>query len=151
MLKNKIFIVSTAVILVFVLIITVLLLFFVKEKNFNTPIRQIGLQEAMNMIKTDSDYANLSKTLLKDFDPELSSSLKFGPDQYQVIKKEWKQKGLESRIAEVDKVKLNSSTYWVDVVNKNDANKHLLAVLDVDKQKSLLLIASLYIEAGIGI
>jgi len=151
MLRTKVFIISTAVILIFILMATVLLVFVVKEKNFDEPTRQIGLQEAMNMIKTDSDYDGLNKTLLKDFNPELFSNTKFGPDEYRLIKKEWAQKGLDSRIAEVDKVKLNSSTYWVDVVNKNDANKHLLAVLDVDKQKSLLLIASLYIEAGIGI
>ena len=103
----------------------------------------------MEIIKTDKDYDDLFE-FIKDFDPEIIVYTKLGSDEYKKIKAEWLKQGFSDRIGVIDKINLTNSCYWVELKNKNDQTKGLRIILDVKEKKSLFLVASLSVEAGIG-
>jgi hypothetical protein len=105
--------------------------------------------QIMEIIKTDKDYNDLT-SFIKGFDPEVTSYIKLGPDEYQKIKPDWEKQGFGYRIEIVNKLALTDSTYWAELKNKNDTTKGLLTIIDVKANKSLLLIAALSIKAGVG-
>lgn len=120
------------------------------QQPVEAPIARLSVQEVMDIIKTDKDYNDLSD-FLKGFNPQLVTYIKFGPNEYKTIKPEWVKQGLAGRTDLIDKVTLTDSTYWVKVVDKKTTSKGLQAVIDITSRKSLLLIASMSIEAGIGL
>jgi len=123
--------------------------YVLKEKDLNS-YKQLRLEEILDIIKTDKDY-NEAVGFIKGFNPEIVSYLKFGPAEYQKIKKEWQEKGLKKRIENFDKIGLTGSTYWVEIRDKNDSTKGLIAIIDVKEKKSLLLMLSLSIKANVNI
>jgi uncharacterized protein YxeA len=109
----------------------------------------LSLAQIMDIVKTDKDYNDFT-SLVKNFDPELTGYKKFGPEEYKTLRADWEKQGLSDRNKLTDAVKLNDYTYWVELVNKNDKSRGLYAVIDTKEKKSLLIIASISIEAGIG-
>ena len=106
----------------------------------------------MEIVKTDKDY-NDALSIIKDFAPELVNQIKLGPTEYQKLKPQWEKEGSDmAGISQViDAINLNDSTYLVSIQNKNDKTKGLLAVIDTNTKKSLAVIATIKIEAGVGI
>jgi len=107
-------------------------------------------QEIMEIAKTDKDYNDLSE-FVKDFDPKIVAYDKFGQTEYNNIKQQWQEQGLNDRIGIIDKIELTDSTYWIELKNKNNEDKGLRMIFDIKEKKSLLLIATLNVEAGVGI
>ena len=107
------------------------------------------LQAIMDIIKTDKDYPDFL-TVDKNFYPVLADYEKLGPAEYKIKRAEWIKQNLSSRTDLLDKLQLTDSTYWVELKNKNDENKGLLAVIDTKQNKSLLIIATVYIKANVG-
>lgn len=103
----------------------------------------------MAIVKTDSNYNDFT-SLVKNFNPELVNYLKLGPEEYKTLRAQWEKQGLSDRNKLTDAVKLTDSTYWVELKNKNDKSRGLFAIIDTKEKKSLLIIASISIEAGIG-
>ena len=117
--------------------------------NQNTnPNGQLSSAQIMQVIKTDKDYANLSG-FIKDFDPVVVNYIKLGPTEYTAIKPEWIKQGFADRIKIVDNVNLTNSTYWIEVKNKKDPNKGFQTIIDTNQNKSILLMASLVINASL--
>jgi hypothetical protein len=120
-----------------------------QEAQRELTLKGITPEEIMEIIKTDKDYNDLSG-FIKDFEPEVVSCIKLGADEYKKIKPEWQEQGFEDRIGAVDGIELTDSTYWIELKNKKDETKGLRMILDIKERKSLLLIASLSINVGIG-
>lgn len=158
--KKKLIISLVIVVVVFLLVVCSFFVFLGKgkildifsnifDKNQNIQ-KELSSEEIMGMIKTDKDYNDLSK-FIKDFDPEVVSYIKLGSDEYKKVKPEWQKQGFEDRITAVDKINLTDFCYWIELKDKKDETKGLRTILDVKEKKSLLLIASLSIKAGIGL
>jgi hypothetical protein len=109
----------------------------------------LTLAQIMDIVKVDKDYSDFNG-LVKSFSPELVDYEKMSPQEYKILRAKWEKEGLDSRNKLTDAVKLTDSTYWVELVNKNDKSRGLLAIIDIKEKKSLLIIASISIEAGIG-
>ena len=153
--KNLAIYLVILVVLILVLIYSILACPF-KSKILNTffcvfTIQQQKLSpsEIMEIIKTDKDYPGLSVFVL-GFNPEIVAYTKLGPNEYQKIKSRWQQQGLESRVKIVDGINLTNSTHWIELKNKNDQTKGLRMIIDTKTKTSLLLMASLSINAGVG-
>jgi len=125
---------------------------FLKNENQNQAVqKELGAKEIMEIIKTDKDYNDLAD-FVKNFDEiEVVDYKKLGLNEYKNIKEMWQAENLDDRIALVDKINLTDSTYWIEVKNRTDTTKGLRMVLDTKENKSLLLIATMSISAGIGI
>ena len=154
-LKNKKIIISIAIVVaVLLLAVCLFFIFPVKEKTLISPVAiqnvQNGLSasQIMKVIKTDKDYNELS-SFIKGFNPEVISYIKLGPNEYKAIRPIWQNQGFGDRIKIVDKIKLTDSCCWIEIKNKNDETKGLRMILDTKENKSLLLIASLSITAGV--
>jgi len=152
--KNKSFILSVIIIaLAFLSAVYFIFIPWLKINILNNSQNnqeQLSAVEIMEIIKTDKDYNDLSN-FIKDFEPEIVSYEKMGPNEYEIIKPEWQEKGFEDRITAIDKITFTDSTYWIELKNKQDKTKGLRMILDVKEKISLFLVASLSIEAGIGI
>ena len=119
-----------------------------QTSNSNNPNGQLTTGEIMNIIKGDKNYNNLS-SFTKNIDPEISNYIKLGPTEYAAIKPEWQKQGFADRIKIVDGVNLTNSTYWIELKDKKNPNKGLQIIIDVQQKKSLLLMASLTINASL--
>lgn len=111
---------------------------------------KLNIAEIMEMIKTDKDYNDLL-SFVNGFDPEVVDYVKIGPKEYKKLKTDWQNQGLAERVKSVDQISLTNFTYWVELKNKNDTTKGLITILDTKEKKSLLLIATLAVEANLGI
>lgn len=138
------------VFIVVVILVVILLGLYYFSDVFNKNQNRLSAGEIMEIIKTDKDYNELSG-FIGDFEPEIVDYIKFGPNEYQAIKPKWQEKGLTDRIGLVDKINLTNSTYWIELKNKKDESKGLRIILNINERKSLLLIAALSVEAGLGL
>jgi len=139
------------IIFLIIVILLVICLFIFPGKEENLDIQnKLSAGEIMEMIKTDKDYDDLSE-FIKDFEPEVANYIKLGEDEYRKIRPEWQEQGFGDRIGIVDKINLTASCYWIELENKKDETKGLRMILDVEEGKSLLLVASLSIKAGVGL
>jgi len=120
--------------------------FYNKQYSYSQP----SVAEVMEMIKTDKDYNDLT-TFIKNFEPQIAIFTKFSPTDYKRIKPGWQKQGRESIIKIVDEVSLNKSTYWIEIKDTKDKTKGLMTILDLKNKKSVLLMASLSIEASLGL
>lgn len=135
--------------IIVILLVVCLFIFPGKEENLDIQ-NKLSTGEIMEMIKTDKDYDDLSE-FIKDFEPEVANYIKLGKDEYRKIRPEWQEQGLGDRIGTVDKIDLTDFCYWIELENKKDETKGLRMILDVEEGKSLLLVASLSIKAGVGL
>ena len=103
----------------------------------------------MEIIKTDKDYNELSG-FIKGFDPKVITYIKLGPNEYKTLRPIWQNQGFADRVKIIDKIKLTDSCCWIEIKNKNDETKGLRMILDTKENKSLILIASLLINTGVG-
>lgn len=141
------------ILLIITAIIFLAVSFFAYFNYYEKPIkeeRRLNPDEILQIAKADKDYAEVSN-FVKDFSPEIVAYEKLGIAEYKKIKTEWEKQGLGDRIKLVDKLNLTENTYWIELKNKNDKDKGLRLVLDTKEKKSLLLIVSLAVNAGVGI
>ncbi|MCX6720631.1 MAG: hypothetical protein NTW11_02400 [Candidatus Staskawiczbacteria bacterium] len=111
--------------------------------------QKLNPAQIMEIIKTDKDYSGLS-TFVSGFDPEIITYKKLGPNEYKNLKQAWQSQGLADRVKLVDALTLTNSTYWIELRNKNDQTKGLRTIIDVKTKTSLLLMAALSINVGVG-
>lgn len=143
---------ASRIIILAAIVVVILAILFISNFLFgwqeNNP-ESLTLVQAMEILNGSSSYDEfLSKA--KNFEPELSNYFKFGPVEYEKIKPQWKMQGFEDRFPIIDKINLNNSTYWVELKNKNQG-PDLFAILDLKAKKSLLIIGSITIKAGVGL
>ena len=153
--KRRLIVLLIVLVVVCLLGVCSVLIFSREEKVSSISTDQIiqnklSSAEIMDIIKTDKDYNDLSK-FVTGFNPEIINYIKLGPAEYKKLKLEWQEQGLGDRVDMVDKLNLNDSTYWIELKNKSEETKGLRMIIDAKEKKSLLLIASLSIKAGIGI
>ena len=122
---------------------------FIFQRNYSIQ-KELSIAEIMETIKTDKDYADLL-TFINGFNPEITNYIKLGRNEYDEIKPDWGKQGFGDRIKIIDEINLNNFTYWIELKNKNDETKGLQTIIDVQKNKSLLLIATLSIKASVGL
>lgn len=104
--------------------------------------------DAMEIAKTNGAYKYL-EGFAKSFNPEISSYIKLSPSDYATLKPQWQKQGLGARNKYIDNVKLNESTYWIEIKNKNDETRSLQMVVDVQQKKCLFLMAAMTINASV--
>jgi hypothetical protein len=91
--------------------------------------------------------------IVPDFQAELESYTKLSPADYEEVKPEWNKTNstMYGMSDIIDTLKLTNSTYLVKLKDKNNENKGLIAVVDVEKNRSLIIIASIKLKMGASI
>ena len=145
---GKIIIVAIIVLAILVIVLTGIFGLLQREEDYDDQI-ELSAEKIMEIIKTDKDYSELSK-FIEGFDPKIVAYIKLGPNEYGKIKPEWQEAGFEERTKIIDGLKLTEYTYWVELKNKHHETKGLRTILDTKENKSLLLMASMSVSAGIG-
>ena len=142
---DKIIILSAIIVLILAMLLVAIFFLLPKQEVKEN----LNLEQVMEILNGSSGYSEfLSKA--KNFEPELSNYFKLDPNGYEKIKPQWQEQGFGDRVAAIEKLNLNNSTYWVELKNKNQGPS-LFAVLDLKAKKSLLIIGSLSIKTGVGI
>lgn len=112
--------------------------------------QKLSSEEVMEIVKSDVNYSDIEK-FLENFEPEIFVYNKLGESEYQKIKPEWKKQGFGDRVDLIDKIDLTDSTYWIELKNKKEETKGLRVVLDIKEKKSLLIIPTLSVKAGMSL
>jgi hypothetical protein len=101
---------------------------------------EINVEQIIEIVKTDKDYDDFL-AIVPDFEAELESYTKLSPADYEEVKPEWNKTNstMYGMSDIIDTLKLTNSTYLVKLKDKNNENKGLIAVVDVEKNRSLIL------------
>ncbi len=118
-----------------------------------TPTVQSELDELMAIVKKSPDYPDFLRVIkANDFDAELVEYYNFSPEVYSQKMAEWEESsnGLKEYKAIFDAVELNNNSFFVKLKSKSNFNNGLIAILDMAKKESQVIVATMQIDIKVG-
>lgn len=115
--------------------------------SFHDPLKLEDL-DIHGVLSTHEDYSTLLQ-YAPDFDPVVLELVALSNQQYLNIRDSWLiNASMKDIIYSIDNLTLTESTYLFVFQDANDLSRGALAVIDIDKKVTLLLVYTLRVEVS---
>ena len=108
-----------------------------------------SIENIMSIVSKDVEYSEFVY-FYPDFKPNLKSYFPLSKEDYLKLKGDWvKDSEKQVFVDIIDNIKLNDSTYFVEITSLDNNKYSLVSIIDMDKNVSLKIISLIKVEMGV--